>query len=188
MLNSLKKLSYRLENFIESLLHYLRISNEKNRLVSTDLNVLIRDVLDSLNININENNVKIIFEDNFPTIKCQKIKIREVFYNLISNAIRYNLNKEKTIEIGYKTISDNKKQLRKYVFFVKDNGIGIEQRHYEIAFNMFKRLHSKEDFGGGSGAGLAIVKKIVEQHDGQIWIKSTKSLGTTFYFTISNYE
>ncbi len=188
MLNSLQKSSYRLENFIESLLHYSRISNQKNVSSLVDINSLIEDILSSLSINIDQKNIKIIFKANFPSIRCQKIKIREVFYNLISNAIRYNSNPEKIIEIGYNTIFDKDQNSEIYVFFVKDNGIGIDEMHHKIVFNMFKRLHGKDDFGGGSGAGLAIVKKIIEQHNGKIWIESEKGIGSTFYFTISNYE
>jgi signal transduction histidine kinase len=68
--------------------------------------------------------------------------------------------------------------------FVRDNGIGIPQKHLEAIFRMFKRLHSNEAYGGGTGAGLAVAKKIVERHDGVMWAESRVRSGTTFYFTL----
>ncbi|MEH2214314.1 ATP-binding protein [Nostoc sp.] len=70
------------------------------------------------------------------------------------------------------------------IFYIRDNGIGIPQHHLEIIFRLFKRLHSQEKYGGGAGAGLAIVKKIVELHNGKIWVKSTVGVGSIFYFTL----
>ncbi|MDZ7954327.1 ATP-binding protein, partial [Nostoc sp. DedQUE09] len=70
------------------------------------------------------------------------------------------------------------------IFYIRDNGIGIPQHHLETIFRLFKRLHSQEKYGGGAGAGLAIVKKIVELHNGKIWVKSTVGVGSIFYFTL----
>src|SRR5262249_7861228 len=69
-------------------------------------------------------------------------------------------------------------------FYVRDNGIGISERHYETIFDIFRRLHEREEFGGGVGAGLTIVKKIVERHNGRIWVDSRVGVGTTVYFTL----
>ncbi|MBC6434784.1 cyanobacterial phytochrome A, partial [Nostoc sp. HG1] len=70
------------------------------------------------------------------------------------------------------------------IFYIRDNGIGIPQHHLKTIFRLFKRLHSQENYGGGAGAGLAIVKKIVELHNGQIWVESTVGIGSMFYFTL----
>jgi two-component system, chemotaxis family, sensor kinase Cph1 len=70
------------------------------------------------------------------------------------------------------------------VFYVRDNGIGIPERHLSTVFRIFKRLHAREQFGGGTGAGLTIVRKIIERQQGRIWIESQPGEGTTVYFTV----
>jgi light-regulated signal transduction histidine kinase (bacteriophytochrome) len=76
----------------------------------------------------------------------------------------------------------------KRVFYVRDNGIGIREKHLDAVFRIFKRLHARDQFGGGTGAGLAIVKKIIERHEGRIWIESNYGEGSTFYFTLAIEE
>ena len=74
------------------------------------------------------------------------------------------------------------------MYYVKDNGIGIQPKHHAQVFKMFKRLHGRDEYGGGTGAGLTIVKKLVDRHHGQIWFDSTPGEGTTFYFTLPCQE
>src|ERR1035438_631928 len=105
------------------------------------------------------------------------IHIGEVFQNLISNAAKYNDKPSKWIEVGCDHNSAP-------VFYVRDNGIGIAQQHHENVFRIFKRLNEPNKFGGGTGAGLTIVKKIIERHGGRIWLESSEGGGTTFYFTL----
>jgi len=106
-----------------------------------------------------------------------------VFHNLILNAIKYNDKPHKWVEIG-SLPSRGMRMPSVPTFYVRDNGIGIRPHHMEMIFTMFKRLHPRDDYGGGTGAGLSIAKKIVERHGGTLWAESTYGAGSTFYFTL----
>ena len=105
-------------------------------------------------------------------------RLGEVFMNLISNAIKYNEKQNKLIEIGCTEVNGAT------VYFVRDNGIGIAPEYHETVFQIFRRLHAPERFGGGTGAGLTIVRKILERHQGRVWLESEIGVGTTFFFTV----
>jgi signal transduction histidine kinase len=126
-----------------------------------------------------------------PTIECNAVRVREIFSNLASNAIKYNLHDKPLVEISY--IAPNEAAERnampeaakeQLIYCVRDDGIGIEQRHFEQVFRMFKRLHGRDEFGGGMGAGLTVVQKVVQRHGGTIWLESTPGKGSCFYFTL----
>jgi chemotaxis family two-component system sensor kinase Cph1 len=124
-----------------------------------------------------------------PTLRCDPVRMGEVFNNLLTNAIKYNTQPAKYVEIGVASPKNAPYQRRVdtslfEVLYVKDNGIGIDSRHHESIFRIFKRLHSQEKYGGGTGAGLAIVRKMVEKHGGELWVESEPGQGATFYFTI----
>nr|WP_277876037.1 ATP-binding protein [Chroococcidiopsis sp. [FACHB-1243]] len=114
-----------------------------------------------------------------PTIECDPVLVSEVFSNLMSNALKYNDKTDPWVEIGYEERSGGSP-----ILYVRDNGIGIQTHHHETIFKLFKRLHSQDKYGGGTGAGLAIVKKIVELHTGRIWVESVPGAGATFYFSL----
>ena len=93
--------------------------------------------------------------------------------------------RNKTIEIGMVERESNSPEAQgRHTVYVKDNGIGIREKHLDAVFRIFKRLHSRNKFGGGEGAGLTFVKKIVERHGGHLWVESTYGEGSTFYFSI----
>ncbi len=115
-----------------------------------------------------------------PVVYCDQIKIRQVFLNLINNAVKFSSknNKENPrVEIGH---NDREQE---HEFYVRDNGIGIDQQNHQQVFGIFKRLHKSEEYEG-TGAGLTIVKRVIVDHDGRIWIDSELGEGATFYFTI----
>ena len=193
-LNTLMRLTHRMEDLINSLLHYSRLGRADLKVRSVDLNDLVVEVLDVIKVSARDSQVEFKIPRPLPTIKCDRTQVSELFTNLISNGIKYNQQTRKAIEISYldpedpiylakmSEYSDN--TASKTIFYVRDNGIGIRERHLESIFRIFKRLHGQKKYGGGTGAGLTITKKIVERHGGEIWVKSTYNQGSTFYFTL----
>ena len=193
-LETLMRLTKRMENLIDSLLHYSRLGRTELSLHNTDLNDVVNNAVDVIRISQNKD-VDIRIPRKLPTIECDTTQISELFSNLISNGLKYNDKTEKWVEIGFiNPIVDVEEYQLLYthssdceppiIFYVKDNGIGIRAKHLETVFRIFKRLHAPNRYGGGTGAGLTIVKKIVERHGGTIWLESTFKGGSTFYFTL----
>jgi len=112
-----------------------------------------------------------------PTARADRARIGAVFHNLISNAIKYNDRPAKWVEVGHVEGDPP-------AFYVRDNGIGLAEADRERVFAMFTRLHARDAYGGGSGAGLGIARTIVERHGGTIRAESTPGAGTTFWFTL----
>ncbi|MGE4313343.1 MAG: ATP-binding protein [Pseudobdellovibrionaceae bacterium] len=183
MLNTLRVLSRRMETLIDNLLKYSRLSREDLNYKSTDIQQVIQESLETLAIMIKEKKIKVKVEENIPHITCDPNMTGEVFRNLITNAIKYNDKESPEITIGCK-----KAEGEIPVFFVKDNGIGIPERHFSTIFKIFKRLHGRDEFGGGTGSGLTIVKRVIDRHKGRIWIESVMGEGTTFFFTLNPTE
>ena len=193
-LNTLMRLTHRMEDLINSLLHYSRLGRAELQVKSIDLNNLLEGVLDVIKASARDTEVHFKIHRPLPTIKCDRTQVNELFTNLISNGIKYNKQNKKIIEIGYldgdsqieleKGVTDVGDTKEKTIFYVRDNGIGIREKHAESIFRIFKRLHSQRKYGGGTGAGLTIAKKIVERHGGEIWVESVYTKGSVFYFTL----
>ncbi|MEM7768961.1 MAG: ATP-binding protein [Cyanobacteria bacterium P01_A01_bin.37] len=192
-LQTLMRLTQRMEDLINSLLHYSRLGRAELLLVQVNLDDLLSEVIDMIKIGKAEQ-VSFRIPQPMPTVACDRTQIMELFTNLISNGFKYNDKAEKWIEIGYIESDEAahqklwppsiEKPLDTRVFYVRDNGIGIRAKHIDDVFRIFKRLHPPKRFGGGTGAGLTIARKIVERHGGQIWIDSVYGEGSTFYFTL----
>ncbi|WP_339460566.1 sensor histidine kinase, partial [Nodularia spumigena] len=178
-LKTLIRLTQRMEDLIDSLLHFSRLGRVDLSMQPTDLNDVVYRSLDLLSARIEEMKVDIQIPRPLPTVYCDRVQLGEVFNNLIANSIKYNDKPEKCLEIGY--IEEPQLPITLYV---RDNGIGIRDKHFEAIFRIFKRLHGPSKYGGGTGAGLTIAKKIVERHGGKIWVESTYGEGSTFYFTL----
>ena len=172
----------RLQSMIDDLLKLSRISRIRNPYEDTDMGQLVRSVVERLEYDIEHNNVDLVIARNMPVISCDCIKMAEVFQNLINNAIKFssreNRNKRPRIEIGYQDFSP-----REHLFWVTDNGIGIEEKYHKQVFELFRRTEEAKGYDG-TGAGLSIVKKVIDDHGGDIWIESQLGEGTTFKFTI----
>ncbi|MBD2518918.1 GAF domain-containing protein [Nostoc sp. FACHB-973] len=183
-LRTLIRLTQRMEDLIDSLLHFSRLGRIDLSMQDTDINSIVQRNLDLLSARIEEMGVEIRIPRPLPTVYCDRVQVGEVFNNLIANAIKYNDKPEKWIEIGYVEAASP----APVTFYVRDNGIGIREKHFEAIFRIFKRLHGPSKYGGGTGAGLTITKKIVERHGGKIWVESTYGEGSTFYFTLQGVD
>jgi len=178
-------LCVRMEQLVDKLLYYSRLGRQELAISSMDLKEVIDTVKELTVLEESDTNVTINVQNNLPTIICDKTRITELFRNLISNAIKYNNQEAKTIDIGVVEKTDPiNNTIEAQTFFVKDNGIGISAQFFSDVFKMFKRLNEEEDDTRGSGVGLAFVKKIIERHNGSIWLESTVGEGTCFYFTL----
>jgi signal transduction histidine kinase len=182
-LETLMRLTRRMETLIDSLLQFSRLGRVDLAMDRVDLNQIVAEVLDSLAITLQEEKVEIRMPRPLPKVRADRVRVGEIFANLVVNAVKYNDKPQKWIEIGTMQ-NGSAPDAGPPVFYVRDNGIGIPEKHYDAVFRIFKRLHGRDKFGGGTGAGLTIVKKIVERHHGQIWIESSPGEGTTFYFTL----
>lgn len=182
MLESINRLAGRLDQFISSLLYYSRLGRTAIERSPLPIREIVAEVLDSFAFTITEKPTVITVLDNQPTIIGNRQNTLEIYRNLIGNALKYNDKPERRIEIGYYY---TEKGPDHPVLYVKDNGIGIEEKNFEKIFIIFKRLHPREKFGGGTGAGLTIVKKCIDLLNGKIWVESKLGEGTTFFFEIT---
>jgi PAS domain S-box-containing protein len=187
-------LSRRMESLINTLLHYSRVGRTELGIQEVDLNEILSDVLATLAPSLEEKGVTIRYPKPLPVLHCDAARVGEIFRNLITNAMKYNDKNEKWIEIGctpgkvgaadVREVASGRKE-NGICFYVRDNGIGIPEIHYQKIFKIFRRLHGRDQFVGGTGAGLSFVEKIVERHKGKIWVESTVGEGTTFWFTLA---
>ncbi len=171
----------RMHQLINDLLELSRIGRHRNPFVEIDAGELIRRTIVFVNP---PEDVKIVVSDGMPAIFCDEVRLQQVFANLITNAMKYNDKDEKIIEISWAGYSENGCD----EFIVRDNGIGIEEAHLDRIFKIFQRLHAKEEYGGGTGVGLNIVRKIVKQHGGKIWVESAPAEGSVFHFTVRRQD
>ncbi len=167
----------RMRRIILDLLDYSRLGRKEYNFEKINLNILLQEVLQIYGNRIAENNVEIIY-DKLPEVYGGKTLLNEVFQNLIGNAIKY-----KKEDIRCRIEIKSTETPSHWQFSIADNGIGIEKMFFDKIFVIFQRLHNKNEYSG-TGIGLAICKKIVENHKGKIWVESTEGKGSTFYFTI----
>ncbi|MDO9033934.1 MAG: ATP-binding protein [Methanoregula sp.] len=164
----------RMQSLIEGILEYSRVGRVSEVKVTINSNTLLREIIDSLSP---PSHISIVVDSPLPDIYYEKTRIRQVFANLIGNAIKYMDKPQGEIHIG--CMQDGSY----WKFSVKDNGPGIDKKYYERVFQIFQTLHARDEVES-TGIGLTIVKKIIEMYGGKIWIESELGKGSTFYFTI----
>ncbi len=195
-LEVLTRLSRRMESLIDSLLHYARVGRLDLSRAAVDMNQITGECQEVLRALLAETGTTVRIPRPLPSgVICDRVQVGEVFSNLVSTAAKYNRRSsgERWVEIGYLTpeeegyaavAGEDHGLAGPVIYRVSDNGIGIPARFHETIFGIFRRLHGRDEYGGGTGAGLTITKKIVERHGGRIWLESPPEGGTTFYFTV----
>jgi light-regulated signal transduction histidine kinase (bacteriophytochrome) len=172
--------SKKMGELIDDLLAFSKLGRKQVSFAAIDMNALVKMVQDE--ITEDDENVPNYTIDVLPQAMGDKSLIKQVWINLISNAIKYSRHKPETsVEIGSHT--DN----GMIVYYVKDQGAGFDMQYYDKLFGVFQRLHSQEEFEG-TGIGLAIVQKIVQRHSGLAWAESELDQGSTFYFSLPSTE
>lgn len=177
-LTSIESLAQRLHTLIDRLLAYSRLGHSELDIRPVDLGELLQNTLAPLSLMLETENVSVHIDSTLPRVACDQTLIGQVLQNLVTNAVKYNDKRDKQINIGCRGAGDE------MMFFVQDNGIGIPDKHYDTVFQIFKRLHSSAAYGGGTGAGLTIARKVIARHNGRIWVESSPGQGSTFYFTL----
>ena len=171
-----------MKKLLDGLLEYSRIGRQHTESVAVDVAQVLDWVQHDLQIEIGDSEAEITLPDTLPTVFYPEVRLTQIFSNLLSNALKFmESDRPPQISISCEELS------RHYRFIVQDNGIGIAPEHYGRIFEIFKRLHTREDYPG-TGAGLTIVKKIVESHGGQIGVESEPGKGSVFWFTIPKTE
>lgn len=171
-LNSVLFNAEKMDILIKGILEYSTIDKLESEDRIIDFNVLCDETVRTLFV---PNTMTIKIQENLPKVFGNTSRFKQVFQNLIQNAINYSDKDNGIIEVGYEDKNDH------HLFYIKDNGIGINPKYFERIFKVFTKLESNSQ---SSGIGLSIVKKIVHYYKGEIWVESQENMGSTFYFTL----
>lgn len=179
-LDKIQNKSLHMTNLIDSLLNYASVGNEKTPWTTVDLNEAVEEVKDDLIADIKEKKADIIVDGKLPMCFSKQVFIKQLLQNLISNAIKYSRTDTKPIV----EISCQSYQMESiHLITIKDNGLGIDAKYLNRIFEPFTRLHSASEVEG-SGVGLATVKRIVDLHEGEVFVKSTPGQGSSFAISL----
>ncbi|MFZ2431665.1 MAG: ATP-binding protein [Lutibacter sp.] len=171
-LNLMEAKIEKMDKFLEDIINYSEIGATSLKTTTIDLNKTITKIMESIHI---PQNISIVVKGDLPVLKGDARRLRQVFQNLISNAINFNDKEKGLIEIGVEEAE------KFFTFSIKDNGQGIPQEYHEKIFNTFTTLGYQEK---ATGMGLSIVKRVLDLYSGEIWVESEVSKGSIFYFTI----
>ena len=170
----------RMQKLITDLLAYSRAGHKGAEREAVDCNQIVRRVVANMEVAMQAGGGRVTF-DPLPTIQAHEASMIQLFQNLIGNALKFRGKEPPTVHVGARPGN------HAWTFSVRDNGIGIEAQYYDRIFAIFQRLHTREEYSG-TGIGLSICKKIVDNLGGRIWVESEVGKGTTFYFTIPSGE
>jgi two-component system, chemotaxis family, sensor kinase Cph1 len=192
---SLMRLTERMDSLLDSLLHFSRVGRTDLEFQRVNLNDVVAEALEMVGMRSADNAFNVDLPRPLPTLLCDRVRVREIYSNLLSNAVKYTDQIFPRIEVGYLAPHEHAapalapvETVGHTVFYVRDDGIGVAPQHSAQVFRMFKRLHGRDEYGGGVGAGLAIVAKLVQRHCGSVWVEPNEGAGSTFYFTLPYAE
>jgi chemotaxis family two-component system sensor kinase Cph1 len=170
----------RMQRLIQDLLEYSRVTTRGQTMAPLDSHETLGEAVKNLQAAIHETGA-LVTSNELPIVLGDRTQIVQVFQNLIGNGIKFQRQGEAPrIHV---TAENDSLDSRFQIFKISDNGIGIEPRHFERLFEIFQRLHGKQEYPG-TGIGLALCKRIVERHGGRIWLESEQGKGSTFFFTL----
>ena len=178
LITRIENATSRMDTLIQDLLDFARVDTQKEPFRAADCNEVVEYALGNLEMAIKDSDAIVKFSD-LPTVNADQSQLVQLFQNLMGNAIKFRGDTRPEIEVGAEPQSDQ------VLFWVKDNGIGIDSANVDRIFTIFERLNPMDRYPG-SGIGLSVCKKIVERHGGQIWAESHPGRGTTIFFTIKN--
>jgi len=178
MLNNIRTISRESIDMINMILQYSKTSAAVLNKEPVDMEALVTEVFSELKLAYPDRNIRLAIETSLPRVCVDRILFRQLLQNVISNSMKFTAAREKAfIAVGCTITQDN------YVFYIRDNGIGFDMKYSGKLFGLFQRLHTSDEFEG-SGIGLVTVKKIIEKHDGKVWIEGKVDEGATVYFTL----
>ncbi len=166
-----------MKKLLLDLLEFSKVSSNKEEFTKTDMNLVLKEACRELTNELKDSEAELIIP-TLPMIRANTLLMVQLFENLIGNALKFLGSRKPVIQISCKEEGD------KYLFSIKDNGIGIDPEYTDKIFVLFQRLHQDNQTYKGTGVGLAICKKIIELHQGSIWVVAEPGKGSTFYFTI----
>jgi hypothetical protein len=166
----------RMQRLVNDLLTYARVGARGNPIAPTDAGRVLGQAIGDLATAIEESHA-IVTNDELPMVRADASQLRQLFQNLLANAIKFRSEDAPCIHVSARG------EAREWVFSVRDNGIGIDRQYADRIFVIFQRLHTRQEYPG-TGIGLALCKRIVERHGGEIWFESEPGKGATFFFTV----
>lgn len=190
-LEMIRSNTHNMSQLIDDLLAFSRLGRQTFQRNDVDMVKLVQSIVEKVKLDIQGRDVEFIIK-KMPSCHADDALLSQVYYNLISNAVKFTRLRNKTvIEIGYRKsiphLPDGSIRPMTDCYYVSDNGVGFDMRFYDKLFSVFQRLHKVEEYEG-TGVGLAIVKRVIEKHGGLVWADSTPGSGSTFYFTIGKEE
>ncbi|RZA22344.1 MAG: cyanobacterial phytochrome A, partial [Proteobacteria bacterium] len=184
-LSGIVDLSNDLDGLLMSLYNFSKLGRVELSFETVPVLDIVKQILNRLRPSLQEQSVDMFIIGEWPVLLCDTVRTGEIFQNLILNGIKYNDSTRKAITISCSKLQADGSIFR---FSVTDNGIGIDELHFQEIFQLFKRLHARDEYKGGTGSGLSMTRRLVEQHRGKIWLESKENIGSSFHFTLQPTE